>query len=139
MISTTTRPTERTTDRKFRIAGLVLTGLVVLFLLFDVTIHILNVDQAREAMIDLGFDPDLNYVIGVVLLVCLALYLVPATSILGAVLLTGYLGGAVATNMLNEMPLFSTILFPVYVGVLVWAGLYLRDPVVRSVMPLRRA
>ncbi|NGP07835.1 DoxX family protein [Rhodococcus sp. 14C212] len=139
MISTTTHPTERTTDRKFRIAGLVLTGLVVLFLLFDVAIHILNVDQAREAMIDLGFDPDLNYVIGVVLLVCLVLYLVPVTSILGAVLLTGYLGGAVATNMLNEMPLFSTILFPIYVGVVVWAGLYLRDPVVRSVMPLRRA
>ncbi|MBD8056042.1 DoxX family protein [Rhodococcus ruber] len=138
MISTTTRPAERPTDRKFRIAGLVITGLVVLFLLFDAAIHVLNVDQARQAMIDLGFDPNLNYVIGVVMLVCLALYLVPVTSILGAVLLTGYLGGAVATNMFNEMPLFSTILFPVYVGVFVWAGLYLRDPVVRSVMPLRR-
>ncbi len=70
---------------------------------------------------------------------CLILYLVPATSILGAVLLTGYLGGAVATNMLTEQPIISTTLFPIYVGIFVWGGLFLRDARVRSIVPVRRA
>lgn len=86
-----------------------------------------------------GLCENLNRVIGVVLLVCLILYLVPATSILGAVLLTGYLGGAVATNMLTEQPIISTTLFPIYVGIFVWGGLFLRDARVRSIVPVRRA
>ena len=78
-------------------------------------------------------------IIGAVLLVSLVLYVVPITSMLGAVLITGYLGGAVATNMLTEQPILSTTLFPIYVGIFVWGGLYLRDAGVRAVMPLRRA
>lgn len=89
---------------------------MVLFLLFDSLIHIANTQMVREAMAELGFAENLNRVIGVVLLVCLILYIVPATSILGAVLLTGYLGGAVATNMLTEQPIISTTLFPIYVA-----------------------
>lgn len=76
--------------------------------------------------------------IGVVLLLCTVLYLVPRTAPLGAVLLTGYLGGAVLTNWRVEKPLFSTVLFAVYVGIAVWAGLYLRDRKVRELLPLRR-
>ncbi|AWK70467.1 hypothetical protein CBI38_01680 [Rhodococcus oxybenzonivorans] len=124
--------------RKARIAGLIITGLVTAFLLFDAIIHIANIQSVRDAMAELGFDENIAVVIGIVMLVCLVLYLVPATSILGAVLLTGYLGGAVATNMLTEQPLFSTILFPVYVGIFVWGGLWLRDAGVRTIMPIRR-
>ena len=111
----------------------------MLFLLFDSVIHLMNTSQVQDAMADLGFDPSLNRVIGAVLLVSLVLYIVPVTSILGAVLLTGYLGGAVACNILTEQPLLSTILSPVYVGIFVWGGLYLRDARVRAIMPLVRA
>jgi len=140
---TTSHSAHRTGDvavsKSARIAGLIVTGLVVLFLLFDVIIHLANTSQVQEAMADLGFDPSLNRVIGIVLLVCLVLYVVPMTSILGAVLLTGYLGGAVATNLLTEQPIVSTTLFPIYTGIFVWGGLYLRDNGVRTIMPLRRA
>ncbi|MDI9949106.1 MULTISPECIES: DoxX family protein [unclassified Rhodococcus (in: high G+C Gram-positive bacteria)] len=136
--NSTPAPTGGTT-KKARIAGLVVSALVVLFLLFDSLIHIANTQMVREAMAELGFAENLNRVIGIVLLVCLILYIVPATAILGAVLLTGYLGGAVATNMLTEQPVVSTTLFPIYVGIFVWGGLYLRDARVRSIMPVRRA
>ncbi|TQF74828.1 DoxX family protein [Rhodococcus spelaei] len=121
-----------------RLVGRIVTGVVVLFFLFDSLTHIANVEQVRTAMADLGFDPSLNRVFGVVLLACLVIYLVPVTSILGAVLLTGYLGGAVATNLLTEQPILSTTLAPIYFGILVWGGLYLRDARVRAIMPLVR-
>ncbi|KHJ74698.1 MULTISPECIES: DoxX family protein [Rhodococcus] len=124
-------------SRAARIAGLIVSGLVVLFLLWDSIIHIANVSQVQEAMADLGFDPSLNRVFGVVLLVCLIAYVLPPTAILGAVLLTGYLGGAVATNLLTEQPIVSTTLFPIYTGILVWGGLWLRDTGVRRIMPVR--
>ncbi len=88
-------------------------------------------------MADLGFDPSLNRVFGVVLLICLIAYVLPPTAILGAVLLTGYLGGAVATNLLTEQPIVSTTLFPIYTGIFVWGGLWLRDIGVRRIMPIR--
>ncbi len=141
-MTTTTQSVRRTdhgaVSKPARIAGLVISGLVVLFLLFDAVIHLLNTSQVQDAMAELGFDPSLNRVIGAVLLVSLVLYVVPVTSILGAVLLTGYLGGGVTSNMLTEQPIVSTTLFPIYVGILVWGGLYLRDTAVRAIMPLRR-
>lgn len=121
-----------------RVAGLVVTALVTAFLLFDAGIHLANIEPVRDSMTEYGFPEYAPYVMGVVMLVCLALYLVPVTSILGAVLLTGYLGGAVACNILTEQPLLSTILSPVYVGIFVWGGLYLRDARVRTIMPLVR-
>jgi hypothetical protein len=69
--------------------------------------------------------------------VCLALYLVPRTSVLGAILLTGYLGGAIATHVRVDNPLFSHVLFPVYVAALLWGGVYLREPRLRALVPLR--
>lgn len=137
---TTTSPTRadiETLPKGARIAGFVVSGLVVLFLLFDSIIHLANTSQVQEAMADLGFDPSLNRVFGIVLLVCLIAYVVPPTAILGAVLLTGYLGGAVATNLLTEQPILSTTLFPICTGIFVWGGLWLRDNGVRRIMPVR--
>lgn len=136
---TSTRADAAAPSKGARIAGLIVSGLVVLFLLFDSVIHLLNTSQVQEAMTDLGFDPSLNRVFGIVLLVCLIAYVIPASSILGAVLLTGYLGGAVATNLLTEQPIVSTTLFPIYTGIFVWGGgLWLRDLEVRRIMPIRR-
>jgi hypothetical protein len=90
-----------------------------------------------EAMAHLGWSLSLLPVLGIVLLVCTALYVIPITSVLGAILLTGYLGGAVATHLRGGDPLFSHVLFPTYLGVLLWGGLYLREPRLRALIPLR--
>lgn len=134
-------PTTSTTATNSRTAariGWILTGLIAIFLIFDAVTKLLEVDQVRTASVELGLREDMMPVTGIVLLVCLALYLLPRTAFLGAVLLTGYLGGAVLTNWRVDKPLFSTVLFAVYVGVVVWGALYLRDPKVRTVMPFVR-
>ncbi|HEV7788525.1 MAG TPA: DoxX family protein [Pseudonocardia sp.] len=112
--------------------GLVLTVLVGLFLLFDSVTKLLRLPPVVAATVQLGFPAGQVAVIGGVLLVCLGLYLVPRTAVFGAVLLTGYLGGAVCTNMRAELPFWGYVLSPVYTGVLVWLALYLRSA------PLRR-
>jgi hypothetical protein len=119
-------------------AGRILTALPVLFLLFDVVIHIMKPAMVVTAFEQLGWSASLSVPLAIVELVCLVLYLIPRTSVLGAVLLTGYLGGAVATNLRVGAPLFTNILFPVYVGVFLWGGLYLRDARLREVFPLRK-
>ena len=119
--------------------GYVLSGLFVVFMLFDGIIHILNLQTVEDASAELGLPDSLALTAGVVQLICLALYVIPRTSILGAILLTGYLGGAVLTNLRAEQPLLSTTLFAVYTGIVMWAGLYLRDEKVREIIPLRRA
>ena len=78
------------------------------------------------------------FVIGIIELVCLALYVIPQTSVLGAILFTGYLGGAIATHVRIGSPLFTHILFPIYVAVLIWGGLYAREPRLRALLPVRR-
>jgi hypothetical protein len=118
-------------------AARVISALAVLFLLFDAVIHILRIGPVDKAFADLGYAPSLAVPLGIIELICLILYVIPRTSVLGAVLLTGYLGGAVATNVRVGAPLFSHILFPVYVGVLLWAGLYLRDNRLRALFPVR--
>jgi uncharacterized integral membrane protein len=117
--------------------GWVITGLVTLFLLFDAVIHVLRVQAVDDASRDLGFPLGAMTGIGVLELVCLALYILPRTSVLGAILLTGYLGGAVCAQLRVEAPLLSTLLFPVYTGIFLWGGLYLRDQTLRSLVPLR--
>lgn len=117
--------------------GWVLTGLVSAFLLVDAVTHVLRPAPVVEATAALGYTSGAAVVMGVVQLACLALHLVPRTAVLGAVLLTGYLGGAVAAQLRIEAPLASTLLFPVYVGVALWAGLWLRDRQVRDLLPLR--
>ena len=118
-------------------AGRIISVLPVLFLLFDSVIHFMKIAPVVEAFAQLGYSVNLARPLGIIELACVVLYVIPRTSVLGAVLLTGYLGGAVATNLRVGAPLFSNVLFPVYVGVLLWAGLYLRDNRLRTVFPVR--
>jgi hypothetical protein len=116
-------------------AGRILSALVVLFLLFDAGMKLLKLPPALEGTAKLGYPTSVVVPLGMVLLACVLLYSIPRTSILGAILLTGYLGGATATNVRVQNP---WILFPVSIGVLAWAGLYLRDEGLRTLIPLRR-
>jgi len=121
-----------------RTIGWVLSGLVIAFLLMDATMKLLALSVVLEAQEPLGFSGAATARgLGVLLLVCTLLYAAPQTAVLGAILLTGYLGGAVATHLRVGDPLFSHILFGVYVGVFLWLGLYLRDARVRALVPLR--
>jgi hypothetical protein len=117
--------------------GRILSGFVAAFLLFDAIIHLMKPAPVVEAFAKLGFPLRLAVPLGITELVCIALYVFPRTSILGAVLLTGYLGGAVAIQLPTSNSLFGEILFPVYVGVILWGGIYLRDERLRALFPLR--
>jgi DoxX-like family len=118
--------------------GRILSAIGVVFMVFDGTIHILKIAPVVDAFAKLGFPLGTSVALGVVEIVCVALYLAPRTSVFGAVLLTGYLGGAIATQLRVGAPLFTTTLFPVYVALLLWGGLYLRDDRLRDVFPVRR-
>jgi hypothetical protein len=111
--------------------------IAVLFLLFDGVIHVMKPPPVVEGFAKLGWPVSLSVPLGVIELACLALYVFPRTSVLGTILLTGYLGGAIATNLRLELPLFTPVLFPVYVALLLWGGLYLRDERLRALIPLR--
>jgi len=124
-------------SRGMRWTGRVLSALVVLFLTFDGVAKIVQPALVVEATRHLGLPEGAIAGIGIVLLACAAIYAIPRTAILGAVLLTGYLGGAIATHVRVGDPTFTKV-FPVIVGVLAWGGLWLRDPAVRRVMPVRR-
>jgi DoxX-like family len=117
-----------------RWGGRILTGLPVLFLAFDVAIKLAHPQFVTEANVRLGYPDSSVFGLGIVLLTCLVLYLVPRTAILGAVLLTGYLGGAIATHVRIGDPLLSHVLFPIYLAVFLWGGLYLRDGRLRGVL-----
>ncbi len=112
--------------------GYVLSGVAVLFLLFDTVTKLAGIQAVSDSMTQLGYPVGFATTIGVIELLCLFPYLVPRTAIVGAILLTGYLGGAVATHVRIGSPLASHTLFPIYVAVLVWGGLYLRDARVRA-------
>ena len=114
-----------------------ISGFIALFLVFDSVIKFIKPAPVVEAFAHLGLPVDLSVGIGILLLTCTAVYLIPNTSVLGAILLTGYLGGAVAIHLRAGDPLFSHVLFPVYMGVLVWAGIFLRDDRLRALIPLR--
>ena len=118
--------------------GYILSGLAVLFLLFDSIGKLAKPDVVVEGTLDLGYPESTITGIGVTLLVCTLLYIWPRTAILGAILLTAFLGGAVATHVRVGNPIFSHMLFPVYLGVFVWGGLYLRDRAVRALIPMKR-
>ena len=117
--------------------GRILSSLAILFLLFDTTIKLLRLPMVAESTAQLGYPASLAFTIGLIELICLIVYMIPPTSILGAVLLTGYLGGAIATHVRLGSPLFTHILFPTYIATLIWGGLYLRDVRVRALVPFR--
>jgi len=119
--------------------GRVLSGLAALFLAWDGLMKLVQPAIVVRASRELGFSPHAIFVVGALLLAFVALYLVPRTAVLGAVLLTAFLGGAVATNVRMGNPLLTHVLFPTYVAALVWGGLYLRDPRVRQALRPRRA
>jgi hypothetical protein len=117
-----------------RRAGRVLSGIAVLFLAFDATIKLAGAREAVDATALLGYQPHHMPILGLIEVACLVAYLVPRTAPLGAVLWTGYLGGAIATHLRLDSPLLTHVLFPTYVAALIWGGLYLRDPRVRALL-----
>jgi hypothetical protein len=119
-------------------SGRVLSGLLVLFLLFDGGIKLVPLEIVTQTSLQLGIPTYLARTLGVLTLAGALLYAFPRTSVLGAILLTGYLGGAIYVHVRADSPLFSHTLFGVYLGVIMWAGLWLRDPAVRALIPLRR-
>jgi len=128
-----------TVSRKALWAGRIVSALPVLFLLMDGVMKLVKPSFVVDANVKLGYQENVIVPLGVVLISCVVLYAIPQTAVLGAMLLTGYLGGAVATHVRVGDPLFSHILFPVYLGVIVWLGLYLRDGRLRALVPLRPA
>jgi len=117
-------------------AGRIISALTILFLLFDSIIKVLTLAPAVESTTQLGYAENLVFGIGIIELACLMLYIIPQTSVLGAILLTGHLGGAVATHVRAGSDLFSLV-FPVIIGLLLWGGLFLRDNRLRTLIPLR--
>ena len=118
-------------------AARIMMTVAVLFLAFDSVIKVLQTSIAVDATVKLGYAASAVALIGAIEIVCLIAYVIPRTSVFGALLLTGYLGGAIASQLRAGNPLFSHVLFPVYVALLVWAPLYLRDARVRALVPLR--
>lgn len=120
--------------------GRVLTGLFALFMLgASIAPKLLGMPVAEEIMTQLGWPNGYVLMIGLIELTCLVLYLIPQTSVFGAVLMMGLLGGAMATQIRAGSPLFSHILFSIYLGLFMWGGLWLRDPTVRALFPYRKA
>jgi DoxX-like family len=119
--------------------GRTMSGVVLLFLFMDGVTKLMMIPPVVIATAQIGYPLDLVRPIGIIGLVCAVLYAVPRTAVLGAILTTGLLGGAIASKMRLEEPLFSQVLFGGYVGILAWGGLYLRDGRLRALFPLRRA
>jgi len=119
-------------------AGRIMSGLVVAFLLFDGGIKLIPLDIVITTSQELGIPTHLARTLGVMTLIGTLLYAWPRTAVLGAILLTGYLGGAIYVHVRAASPLFSHTLFGVYLGLLIWGGLWLRDERLRSLFPIRR-
>jgi DoxX-like family len=125
-------------ERTMMLTGRALTGIFALFMLgASIAPKFFGAKAATDTLIRLGWPGDAALLIGAIELTCLALYLLPRTSLFGAVLMTGLLGGAMATQVRVDNPLFSHILFSLYLGLFMWGGLWLRDPSLRRLFPVR--
>jgi hypothetical protein len=138
---TTATPANQAATRPGRVgerAGWALSGLAILFFLMDGIMKLANLPIVAETSAQLGWPSDIGtiYMLATLLLGSTLLYAIPRTAVLGAILLTGYLGGAVATHVRVGSPLFSHVLFGVYLGVIVWGGLWLRNAQLRALLPL---
>jgi hypothetical protein len=120
-----------------RWTGIIISALAVLFLIFDGGIKLFKPAPVVNSFAQLGYPVRLALGIGVLELTCTAIYAIPRTAVLGAILLTGFLGGAMAAHLRVGDPVFTHLLFPTYVGALVWGGLYLREDRLRALTPLR--
>ncbi|MGY5808004.1 DoxX family protein [Rhizobium sp. LEGMi198b] len=127
-------------SRVQRVAGMILSGLVIAFLVFDGAIKLIPLSVVTETMAALGYsaDPALARLLGAITLLCALLYAIPATSVLGVILLTGLSGGAMATHLRVGSPVFTHLLFGLYLGIIAWGGLYLRYEAVRKMIPFMR-
>ena len=130
----------QSSSKAARWASYVMSGLVILFLLFDAGIKLVPLEIVTQTSAQLGLPTDAGFArtLAILTLIGVVLYAMPRTSVLGAILLTGYMGGAIATHLRVGSPLFSHVLFGFYLGVLIWGGLYLRDERVRRLIPFRR-
>jgi hypothetical protein len=118
--------------------GRALSGLFLAFMAFDITLKLMNLPVVGETTAGLGWRPEMAQPIAVLELILVAIYVFPRTSVLGAVLLTGLFGGTAATHLRIDNPLFSHVLFGVYLAIFAWGGLYLRDERLRAIFPIRR-
>ena len=136
-MNTTTQPGA---SKAARWTGTAMSGLIVLFLLFDGGIKLVPLEIVTQTSSEIGLPTDAGFArtLGILTLIGTLLYAIPRTSVLGAILLTGYMGGAIATHLRIGSPLFSHTLFGVYLGLLIWGGLYLRDPRLRQLIPFCR-
>jgi hypothetical protein len=119
-------------------AGRIMSGLVIAFLLFDGAIKLIPLDVVISTSRELGIPVEFARTLGVLTLICTLLYAFPPTSVLGAIVLTGYLGGSIYVHLRAGSPLFSHTLFGIYLGLLIWGGLYLRDERIRALIPFQR-
>lgn len=124
--------TQNDHSKAARAAGWIISGLLILFFLWDASMKFSKPEIVVKTTTGLGYPQSVITPLGMILLICTVLYAVPRTAFIGAILLTGYLGGAVATHLRVSAPLFSNTLFPVYFGILVWLGLYLRSSRLRA-------
>jgi hypothetical protein len=131
-------PEERTSSKAMVWTGWGMTALTVLFMLFDGLSKLAMEHHVVEATTKIGYPVDAIRPLGVILLICTILYAIPRTAVFGAILLTGYLGGAVASKVRIDDPLFGSILFGVYFGIIAWGGLYFRYAWLRRLVPLKR-
>jgi hypothetical protein len=132
--------TTASSSKGARWTGYAMSGLVILFLLFDGGIKLVPLEIVTQTSGEIGLPTDASFarLLGILTLIGVVLYAVPQTAVLGAILLTGYMGGAIATHLRIDSPLFSHTLFGVYLGLLIWGGLYLREPRLRALIPFRR-
>ncbi|OJV12359.1 MAG: hypothetical protein BGO21_06325 [Dyadobacter sp. 50-39] len=134
MEATFVAPIEKPRTDKAALIGRIISVLCVLFLLVDAIMKVIAHPISMEGSVALGWPADQVQSIGIALLVSTILYIIPRTAILGAILITGYLGGAIAVMVRAEQPIYFAAVF----GVLVWAGLYLRDEKIRALIPFRK-
>jgi hypothetical protein len=126
-------------SKTVRWIGWILTGIIVAFMLFDGAIQLIAFDFVTQGMMEFGLPESYARPLGIVTLACTLLYAWPRTSVLGALLLTGFLGGTIATHMPRPEPLLPHIVTAMVMGAIVWGGLWLRDPQLRALLPWRRA
>ena len=119
-------------------AGIVISAIPTLFLLVDAVAKLFKPEAVITGTVDLGYPETVILPLGITLLICTVLYAIPMTSVVGAILLTGYLGGAVATHLRIGNPLASHTLFPIYVALMLWGALWLRDARLRALVPFLR-
>jgi len=135
---TTLTDTPAANGRARTIAGWILSGLFIAFMIFDVGIKLVGHPEVAKSAADLGLPPGSGFGIGVMEGLILALYIFPRTAVLGAVLVAALMGGTCAVHLLNGNPLYSHMLFGPYLAVFAWGGLWLRDPQLRALFPIRR-